>query len=188
MPFRVKARRALAMLAVLIAAAAVLWLMLAYWLFQSPVLSRPHKADAVIVLAGAAQERLPVAQELMDENMAPVLAPSSTDTPGNAATDRLCRRYDAAKQALRCFTPHQMDTRSEARAVGKLIDDEGWNSVIVVTSRYHTPRAYLLIGQCTRASVQMVASNPGFGPVRWLDRYVVETGGLANALLHPACK
>jgi uncharacterized SAM-binding protein YcdF (DUF218 family) len=86
-----------------------------------------------------------------------------------------------------CLTLDEQDTRGEARAIGALVAAKGWTAVTVVTSRYHLTRAGMLIGQCTTADVNMVGSTPDFNPKQWLDRFVVETGGLLDVILRPEC-
>ncbi|MCC3269929.1 YdcF family protein [Arthrobacter gengyunqii] len=154
----------------------------------------PGTADAVVVLAGAAAERFPVGRELAREGRAPELVLSSTETPGNVITDQYCDFMagdtvsdDPASAAVTCFFPEPMTTRGEARAVARLAADNGWDELIVVTSRYHLLRAETNISQCTTAKITMVASEPDFSAKQWLDRFVEETGGLAAALLRPAC-
>ncbi|MET4059717.1 uncharacterized SAM-binding protein YcdF (DUF218 family) [Arthrobacter sp. UYP6] len=154
----------------------------------------PGQADAVVVLAGAAAERFPVGRELALEGLAPELVLSSTETPGNLITDLYCDytggdtvTEDPASAAVTCFFPEPMTTRGEARAIARLAADNGWDNLIVVTSRYHLLRAETNISQCTTAKLTMVASEPDFSAKQWLDRFVEETGGLAAAVLRPAC-
>ncbi|KUM41141.1 YdcF family protein [Arthrobacter sp. EPSL27] len=178
-----RARRALA--AVL--AAVLLWLVVATQLFVNVDPLSVHRTDAVVMLGGAAAERLPVALRLQRELNAPVLALSHTDTPGNAAADELCNAAAFPSPDLICFRPGGMDTRSEADVIADLAAANGWRSVTVVTSSYHVTRAGRLIGQCTTADVQMVASHPVLSPAQWLRRFVIETGGLIDASLRPEC-
>ncbi|MBO0896008.1 YdcF family protein [Arthrobacter sunyaminii] len=175
----------------------LIWLFAAANLFfypQAASADGPVRADAVVVLAGAASERFPVGRELIRDGAAPELVLSSTETPGNVMTDQYCDYMagdtvteDPASAAVTCFFPEPMTTRGEARAVARLAADNGWDELIVVTSRYHLLRAETNISQCTTAKVTMVASEPDLSAKQWLDRFVEETGGLAAALLRPAC-
>lgn len=172
------------------AAAAVsvllVWLLVAVNLFYYPQATRePSKADAVVVLAGAAAERLPVGRELMKQESAPVLVLSTTDTPGNTNMDIVCKY--SRDPAIRCFEPSPLSTRAEARAIARLAADNGWENIIVVTSKYHLVRARANIEQCSNAHVQMVAAEPDLGPAQWAGRFVEETGGVLAAFLRPAC-
>lgn len=170
-----------------ISGAAMLWLVVAIQLFVNVDPLSLHRTDAVIMLGGAASERLPVAQTLQGELEAPVLVLSHTDTLGNAAADDICNSAAFPRPGLVCFRPSGMDTRSEAEIIADLADANGWESVTVVTSSYHVTRAGRLIQQCTTADVQMVASRPVLSPGQWLRRFVIETGGLIDVSLRPEC-
>ena len=165
----------------------LIWILVAVNLFIYPAAAAvdvPAEADAVVVLAGASSERLPVGLALVRDGHAPVLVLSTTSTPGNQETDALCA---AASPKIICFSPEPMTTRGEARAVARLARNHGWDSIIVVTSRYHVTRADLNLDQCNRAKITMVASEPDFGAGEWLGRLVEETGGVGAGLLRPAC-
>ena len=172
----------------------LIWLFAAVNLFYYPQVHDPARADAVVVLAGAAAERLPVGRELAAEGYAGDLVLSSTETRGNLITDLYCDYAagdtvgeDHASAAVTCFFPEPMTTRGEARAIARLAADNGWDSLIVVTSRYHLLRAETNISQCTTAKLTMVPSDPELSPGQWLGRFVEETGGLAAAVLRPTC-
>jgi uncharacterized SAM-binding protein YcdF (DUF218 family) len=167
--------------------AIILWLILCFQLFVNVDPLSVHRTDAVIMLGGASSERLPVAQRTHDESKVPVLVLSHTDTAGNATADDACNAATFPSASLVCFRPEDLDTRGEARSISKLIEANGWKSVTVVTSSYHVIRAARLLGQCTTAEVQMVASHPDLGPRQWLRRFVIETGGLIDASLRPEC-
>jgi uncharacterized SAM-binding protein YcdF (DUF218 family) len=170
-----------------VSGAVMLWLVVAIQLFVNVEPLSVHRTDAVIMLGGAASERLPVALRMQGELGAPVLVLSHTDSLGNAAADDICNSAAFPRPGLVCFRPSGMDTRSEARIIADLADANGWTSVTVVTSSYHVTRARRLIGQCTTADVQMVASHPALSPGQWLRRFVIESGGLIDASLRPEC-
>ncbi|WP_226760799.1 YdcF family protein, partial [Arthrobacter sp. SO3] len=170
-----------------VSGAALLWLVLAIQLFVNVDPLTVHRTDAVIMLGGAASERLPVAQRMQRELNVPLLVLSHTDTQGNAAADGICNSATFPNPGLVCFRPTGMDTRSEADIIAELAGANGWTSVTVVTSSYHVTRAGRLIGQCTAAEVQMVASHPALSPGQWLRRFIIETGGLIDASLRPEC-
>lgn len=168
-----------------IVAVLLVWLFVATNLFYYPQVSEPKKADAVVVLAGAASERLPVGRRLVAEDYADELVLSTTDTPGNRITDLYCDYKLNA--AATCFFPTPLTTRGEARAIARLAADNGWDNLIVVTSRYHLVRSETTINQCSTAELTMVGSDPDLSTAQWLGRFVEETGGLAAVLLRPAC-
>lgn len=176
-------RRALAF----IAGAFLLWLIVALQLFANTDPLTVHRTDAVIMLGGAASERLPAARRIQQDLGIPVLVLSRTDTFGNRAADAVCSGAASPSPSLVCFRPPDLDTRGEARAISRLVELNGWKSVTVVTSSYHVTRAGRLISQCTTAEVQMVASHPDLDPGQWLRRFVIESAGLVDASLRPEC-
>nr|WP_269437951.1 YdcF family protein [Arthrobacter sp. zg-Y179] len=155
------------------------------FVYPSASAAEPAGADAVVVLAGASSERLPVGLDLMEQEYAPTLVLSATSTPGNKETDAVCARN--LNPRVVCFSPDPMTTRGEARAVARLAKDNGWTDIIVVTSRYHVTRAELNLEQCSAANITMVESAPQLGPGQWLGRFVEETGAVAAGLIRPAC-
>lgn len=166
--------------------AALLWLIAAFQFFYNPPEATPHRTDAIVVLGGMSKERLPVAQKLQRELGIPMLVVSTTGLAGNAEGDALCDE-ESGDSKLVCFRPSPLNTRGEADALRGLIADHGWKSVTVVTSEYHVMRAGTLIEQCTSAEVQMVGSQPDLSAGAWLDRFVVETGGLIDTWMRPEC-
>jgi uncharacterized SAM-binding protein YcdF (DUF218 family) len=171
-----------------VAAAISLWLIFAFQLFVNVDRPDVHRTDAVILLGGAGSERLPVARQVQSHFHIPVLVISQTDTLGNAAADAECKAAEFPSASLVCFRPNGLDTRGEARAIAHLVKANGWKSVTVVTSSYHVTRAERVIGQCTTAEIQMVASHPDLGLGQWLRRFVIESGGLVDVSMRPECE
>ncbi len=105
----------------------------------------PHRADAVVVLAGDDDARVPVGIRLVADGLAPLLALSREGGAG-----WLGRRYCEGRTSLRalCFRADPYSTRGEARSVAELARRRGWSSIVVVTSGYHVRRARLLFRRC----------------------------------------
>lgn len=123
----------------------------------------PERADAVVVLAGSAS-RLPVALDLIERGVAPVLVVS--DPEGRRDDDRrdLCAA-GSDEYELICVLPDPYSTRGEARMVARLASERGWESIVVVTSRFHLFRAKRLFERCFGGEVALVGS-----PVSWWYR------------------
>ncbi|MGY2002868.1 YdcF family protein [Blastococcus sp. SYSU DS1024] len=163
-------------------AAAILLLLVAAGvarLFVHPPTDPAAGADAVVVLAGDAGSRLPVAIRLA-ESGAGVLAVSVDDGRDNEQARTLCE--DPGGLEVHCFTATGSDTRSEARALGALVDQQGWARIAVVTSSYHVVRAGVLMRRCTDADVAMVEARAGMTPRRWVMAVLHETGGMVAAV------
>jgi uncharacterized SAM-binding protein YcdF (DUF218 family) len=142
--------------------------------------------DAVVLLAGAPETRLPVAVELARTGPG-VLVISAAGGEVNGPSSSLC---DSPPDdvVVQCFTPEApRNTRAEARAIGALVAERGWTRITVVTSSYHMARAGLLVRRCTDAEVLMVEARPVISGLRWAKYVTVELGGLAVAAVSPSC-
>ncbi len=117
------------------------------------------RADAVIVLAGE-KRRLPVALELVERGVAPLLVISDGLDPTWTQANRLCRFGDP--EEVVCVRPEPYSTRGEARLAAQLGRQRGWDSIVVVTSQFHLFRARKLFERCFDGNLAFVASpNPG---------------------------
>lgn len=140
------------------------------------------RADAVVVLAGAASTRLPVALSVVRQTGGSLVI-SAAGGEVNASARALC----GSNANVYCFTPSPANTRGEAEAIGRLVARHGWKRIDVVTSTFHVTRARLLLERCTRAQVEMVAAWPGSSVRYWTGRLVHEIGGLMEATVVGSC-
>ncbi|MGY1735322.1 ElyC/SanA/YdcF family protein [Geodermatophilus sp. SYSU D00684] len=155
-------------------------------LFVLPSTAEVERADAVVLLAGDPETRVPLAVELAEEG-AGVLVVSAAGGEVNAPARELCR--DDGDLVVHCFAPEADGdgTRAEARAIGALAEREGWTRIAVVTSTYHVERAGLLVRRCTDAEVVMVAARPVISLARWAVSIGHEVGGMVAALTDDDC-
>jgi len=114
-------------------------------------------ADAVVVLGGSS-ERIPTALDLIADGGAPVLVISEDDAGGERA--RICREREVEGAEVICFRAEPYSTRGESRHIAGLVDERGWDRIIVVTSRFHLLRAGRLIRRCTDADLVMRGAEP----------------------------
>lgn len=165
----------------LLAAAAGLlavFLVATYLLFVSPAAdSHPGPADAVVVL-GNFDGRLSRGLELIDEGAAPVLVVSGGE-------DDICDVR--AGYEVRCPVPEPFSTQGEARMVRRLAAEEGWESIIVVTSTHHITRARLLFDRCFDGDVQMADAGTTYDRGHRPMKILHEWGGLGHALISRGC-
>lgn len=169
--------RRLLVLAVAVGVAA--WLVVCGLLFLWPREDSPRRADAVIVLSGDRDFRLPKALELMREDVANTLVISDGRDPQWAQANRLCNG-DGAGFRVVCFKPDPYSTRGEAEAVANLARRRGWHDIVVVTSKFHVFRARMLFERCLPGEVDAVGARYKW---RYLPAALVgETGKLIHAL------
>lgn len=150
----------------------------------APSTDPSNRTDAVVVLAGAPDTRLPVALDLARRGNH-VLVVSSAGGVNEAVTRKYCGR--PSDLTVYCFRPSSDNTRGEAQAIGRLVAERGWSSITVVTNTFHVTRARLLIERCTRAQVHMAGVDPKLSPAGWVNRLAHEIGGLAEASVVRSC-
>jgi uncharacterized SAM-binding protein YcdF (DUF218 family) len=136
-------RRVLAVLPLVCVAVAV-------YLFVLPHDEKPVHADAIVVLAGT-KERLPAGERLLRQGYAPVLVVSLSRPPGR---DQLA----ACARGAICFRGHPFSTRGEAREIGRLAARRHWETIDVVTSKFHDFRARILIRRCYHGTLRMIGA------------------------------
>ena len=115
-----------------------------------------HRADAIVVLAGARVERWLEATDLYREGFAPALVLSSgiiepaeeqlrergIEYPRETDLSRSAMVQMGIPAAAITVFPESVDnTAHEATQAHHLARERGWRSIIVVTSKYHTRRA-----------------------------------------------
>ncbi|MGY1914944.1 YdcF family protein [Blastococcus sp. SYSU DS0973] len=165
-------------------AALGLAVILAVRLIVHPSTGPTVPSDAVVLLAGDAHSRLPVALRLA-ESGPEVLVVSAAEGEDNAPARALCR--DPGDLTVHCFVPERSDTRAEARELGRLVADHGWDRITVVTSAYHLPRAGMLVRRCTDASVELAAPGERMPVRRWINAIAHESAGLTVAVIDRSC-
>jgi uncharacterized SAM-binding protein YcdF (DUF218 family) len=112
--------------------------------------------DAIVVLAGSPDDRLPEGLALVRRHVAPVLYVSDGE---RQASRSLCDR--TAPYRVLCLRPEPYSTRGEAETVARVARDRGWRQILVVTSEYHVRRARLLFDRCLgRDRVAVIGTRP----------------------------
>jgi uncharacterized SAM-binding protein YcdF (DUF218 family) len=125
--------------------------------FLLPVSAATSSVDLVLVLGPTyTDSRLAIAQDVVRRRPVSVLMVSVDDPAAN------CRGMSAPGAAeLRCFRPEPFTTRGEARAAGRLMQEQSLRSVLVVAPPDQLARAEFLMRRCTSAPVLGVVSPSG---------------------------
>lgn len=164
-------KRAVLVFAALVAA----WLVACAVLFLRPAEDAPGRVDAVVVLAGDSDRRVPRGRELVRAGVAGTLVLSREPSEKWARWRPLCR-----EPAVVCFDADPYSTQGEAEAVARLAERNGWRSLAVVTSRYHLFRARLVFERCFPGRVAAVGARYDR---RWLPLILpLETAKLVRAV------
>lgn len=159
-----------------------------------PRVDSPDRVDAIVVVAGANDDRYVYARHLAEEGVADhILAsrpPSSTGAYAGVL-DAYCastpvRNSDGRSIGIECFAPGVDTTEGETTAATRIAHERGWDSLLVVTYWGHVSRVRIYFEQCFDGPVY-VTDTPR--PLSKSRKYALlhETGGYVKALISPAC-
>ncbi len=154
------------------------------YLVAHPEVASAPTGDAIFVHAGGRGERARAAIDLFDAGAAPVLVFSDPGVRSSSAPRGICESSDSVV----CITPPSVDTAGEARALGEIVAERGWDEVIVVTSDYHLRRASALDRSCTDATIEGVPAPSMRTRSPVTDARVQETFGLVFGWLFQRCR
>ena len=136
-------------------------------------------ADAIVMFVGGQGERMQMVSDLVDQGVADaVVIPIDGEGPEWLRDTGVC---GATEVRVFCPTVDSSDTKGEARIIAELVDSQGWNHVVVVTSKYHVERAVLRLGRCFDGQISAVAAEPDLGVFGWLKKASHEWLGTIEA-------
>jgi uncharacterized SAM-binding protein YcdF (DUF218 family) len=143
----------------------------------------PTHADAAIVLQGSIageNARIAGAVPLLKAgvvNRIVLSIPRESywgEAPELVARQYMEKEYGLSDQVEFCETGRDVNsTEAEAKSVADCLRKQGWHSVVVVTSSYHTRRAGLIWRRILRRQAPSVSiwvhgvEDPEWGPDRW---------------------
>ena len=155
-------------------------------LFLRPASAALERSDSIVVLAGGRGERAAKGLELARRGYADTVVVSLGSGGESSAFD--CEGVGpVAGVKVICVRPDPDTTRGEARAIGGLAAEHGWDQLLLVTSTYHVTRAQRLVDRCTEAEVIAVAAEPNLPIPTWFNAVFHEWVGLGLATLEPSC-
>lgn len=165
---------------------AVLVLVLTHQWFLRPPDVVGGEPDAAVVFVGGRGERIAEMRELVGAGTVDHVLIAAADFPTSNTFRRICDRGDVSGAELTCLRATS-DTRSEARALARHAADQGWDHVVVVSSRYHLTRAALLFSRCFDGRVDVVGGTPESGPAVWFGQVLHEWVAMAEAQVRRGC-
>jgi uncharacterized SAM-binding protein YcdF (DUF218 family) len=172
-PARTSVRRAKwvrgSLILAIVVVAVVLWFVNAGNLLVDT--APPERADAIVVLAGNAPDRLMHAQELFEAGDAPLLVVSDERlisygldlTWRTLFEDGLAAPRLPRSAVLIMSDPPPESTLDEARRAADLLQARGLHSAILVTDPFHSRRAELLFSAQFRRQGLSLQSSPAAG-------------------------
>lgn len=172
--------------AAVIGALFALWLVACFVFVVHPRTSAPQHVDAIFVLGPpSANGRFDYATQLVAEGYTRNLVISAG--PYEDKSIKAACRNGLAGASVTCFFPVPTTTQGEARKIRELVAQHGWQSVMVVTSRYHVSRARFIIGRCYSGRLLMAAPGGAISLHDWGYEFLYQTGAFAKAVVHPSC-
>lgn len=147
-------------------------------------------ADAVVVLGGEHDGREDYGLSLARDGWAPTVVLSDPYPADDPVMRRVCGPSGYVE--VICLRPFPLTTRGEADMVRRLATQRSWDKVIVVSWRYHLPRARLVFRQCfsddpEAVVMQAVPRRYQFSLVGWELIYAYQYAGLLKAALQGDC-
>ena len=175
---RLRRRRRRRRSQVVVAVVFLAWVAFTARLFVWPALPPlPHRADAIIELAGPAVEgRDQLAIKLAQEHKAALLVQSTVVE--EAGTNRCLPAVP--RVTVLCFHPVPGTTRGEAEWIGREAKSHHWRSVILVTTPDQAWRAGLRVSRCFDGTVYFATSRLPF--LNWFQQIPYQWFASAKAL------
>jgi uncharacterized SAM-binding protein YcdF (DUF218 family) len=164
-----------------------------HFVFQKAEDDALQHADAIIVLGGEHDGREDFGIQLAKEGWASTVVLSNPYGP-DGVMERVCHNVDGERGPVDvlCPVPDPLTTRGEALMTRDLAAARGWTKVIIVSWRYHLPRAQYIFRQCFSdvpgsTIMRAVPKRYQFSPLTWEFLYSYQWGGLAKALYQGEC-
>jgi len=184
-------RRAAVVVAAILVALTVLMGISGVALFRNATVDPLQRADAIVVLGGEHDGREDYGLELARSGWAPVVVISDAYPKNDPIMERVCKPQPPIQ--VICARAPQYNTRGEAQMVQRFAADRSWTKIIVVTWRYHLPRARLIFQQCFSPNsdavvMEAVPRRYDYSLARWQFIYAYQYAAFAKAEAMGDCK
>jgi uncharacterized SAM-binding protein YcdF (DUF218 family) len=159
-------------------------------LFSNANVDSLQHADAIVVLAGEHDGREDYGLDLARQGWARTVVLSNPYSVDDTVMERVCTpRTDIE---VICIRPTMLTTRGEASAVRGLANQRSWHKIIVVSWRYHLPRARMIFRQCFSnhpgaTVMRAVPRQYQYSLPQWEWVYIYQFAGYAKALFQGDC-
>ena len=162
-----------------------------YIIFGNAADSAVSRVDAVVVLGGEHDGREGYGLALARQGLASTVVLSDPYPSADPLMSQIClRHYDAVE--VICSRPDPATTRGEAIMTRRLAIERNWKKILIVSWRYHLPRARLLFHQClstTGVSIAAKAVPRHYVLPLWYWQYIYlyQFAGIAKAVSMDHC-
>jgi uncharacterized SAM-binding protein YcdF (DUF218 family) len=157
-----------------------------YLIFSDATDSALSRVDAVIVLGGEHDGREDYGLALAPQVHASTVVLSDPYPDTDQLMRRMCLpRNDAVKVV--CSRPHPSTTHGEAMMTRRLAGERHWKNILIVSWRYHLPRARLVFNQCVSAigvsiTAKAVPRQYALPVWYWQYLYLYQFAGIVKAV------
>ena len=148
------------------------------------------KADAIVVLGGEHDGREEYGVQLARQGYAPTVLISDAYAPRDVVMRNVCKqRFDIE---VICRRARLQTTRGEALMTRALAEQRGWRSVIVISWRYHMPRARRIFDTCfaspdRRVIMRDVPRDYSFSVAEWQYTFLYQYAAGVKAEIQGSC-
>lgn len=162
-----------------------------YLIFGNAVDSAVSHVDAVVVLGGEHDGRERYGVALARQGIASTVLLSNPYPASDPVMKRMCLRRNDAVEVI-CSRPDPLTTRGEAIMTRRLARERNWHKILIVTWRFHLPRARLVFHQCLSGTGVSIAAKAVprqyVLPVwYWEYIYLYQFAGIAKAVSVDHC-
>ncbi|WAM16828.1 YdcF family protein [Rhodococcus sp. JS3073] len=159
-----------------------------YFVYTDSEFDPVRPVDAIVVLGGEDDGRVQYGIELARHGVSQNVVLSDWFL----GTSKKMAAYCATKDpgiVITCFPPTPPTTRGEAMFTSDLAAQHNWKSLLVISWRYHLPRARYIFSQCFKGEIVMrpVPRDYNFSLAEWGYTYLYQTVGFAKAFLEDPC-
>jgi uncharacterized SAM-binding protein YcdF (DUF218 family) len=157
-----------------------------YIIFGHAVESAVSRVDAVVVLGGEHDGREDYGLALARQGLASTVVLSDPYPAADPLMSRMCRRRVDAVEII-CPSPNPATTRGEAIMTRRLAKERNWTKILIISWRYHLPRARLLFHQSLSAlgvsiTAKAVPRQYVLPVWYWQYIYLYQAAGIAKAV------
>jgi uncharacterized SAM-binding protein YcdF (DUF218 family) len=165
--------------------------MVGYTFFSNAADSAVSHVDAIVVLGGEHDGRERYGVALGRKGLASTVLLSNPYRAADPVMKRMCLRRNDVVEVI-CARPDPLTTRGEALMTRRLARERNWHRILIVTWRYHLPRARLVFGQClsgedVSVAAEAVPRNYVLPVWYWQYIYLYQSTGIAKALSIDRC-
>ncbi|MGA9871769.1 MAG: YdcF family protein [Rhodococcus sp. (in: high G+C Gram-positive bacteria)] len=160
-----------------------------YLTFTRAHMDAVEPVDAIIVLGGEHDGREAYGVSLAEQGVADTVVLSNPYGDQDPVMKKYCDTRTDDYTVL-CEKPEPGTTRGEAIFTERLAAERGWDHVMVVSWRYHLPRARYIFDQCFggEATMRAVPRTYNFSLVYWEYTYLYQLAGFAKAAIQGDCQ